>query len=88
MFVCLLANLCSKQNVTREESIDSCKRLAKQCTDSTAIEALLKQTFAVFHGSEGKLTVVEHKISVLQVGTYTKLDLVYLAWLLLILGCR
>lgn len=65
-FVCL-ANLHSKEDLAREEAADACKRLAQQITDSGAIEALLKKVFDVFHGSDGKLTVVTHKISVLQV---------------------
>lgn len=53
--------------MAREEAADACKRLAQQISDSGAIEALLKKTFDVFHGSDGKLTVVTHKISVLLV---------------------
>ncbi|KAK5645448.1 hypothetical protein RI129_006748 [Pyrocoelia pectoralis] len=62
----LITNLHSKDDVTRKESADACKLLAQQCSDSTAIESLAKQIFAVFHGSDGKLTVLEHKISVLE----------------------
>lgn len=64
----------SKDDLAREESADACKRLAEQITDSGAIELLLKKIFDVFHGSDGKLTVVTHKISVLQVlfGKYFK----------------
>lgn len=62
-----LANLHSKEDLAREEAADACKRLAQQISDSGAVEALLRKTFDVFHGSDGKLTVVTHKISVLQV---------------------
>ncbi|XP_046621828.1 eIF-2-alpha kinase activator GCN1 isoform X1 [Neodiprion virginianus] len=62
----LFANLHSKEDLVREESVDACRRLALQCSDAAAIEGLLTSLFAVFHGSEGKLTVVTHKISVLQ----------------------
>ena len=40
--------------------------MSEQISDPNTINELLKKTFAVFHGSEGKLTVVDHKISVLQ----------------------
>lgn len=62
----LAANLHSKEDLARVESADACRRLAQQCSDAAAIEHLLNQIFAVFHGSEGKLTVAEQKISVLQ----------------------
>lgn len=65
--LCITANLHSKDDLARLESADACKRLAQQCSDAAAIELLLDQVFAVFHGSEGKLTVAEQKISVLQV---------------------
>ncbi|KAI4488580.1 hypothetical protein M0802_011470 [Mischocyttarus mexicanus] len=62
----LFANLHSKEDLVREEAVGACRRLARQCSDTTALENLLASLFAVFHGSEGKLTVVTHKISVLQ----------------------
>lgn len=62
----LFANLHSKDDLVRDEAADACKRLSLQCSDSSAVEGLLKAIFAVFHGSEGKLTVATHKISVLQ----------------------
>lgn len=61
-----LANLLSKDDQARFEATDACKRLSEQISDSKATGELIKKTFAVFHGSEGKLTVVDHKISVLQ----------------------
>ncbi|KAF7417549.1 hypothetical protein HZH68_000202 [Vespula germanica] len=62
----LFANLHSKEDLVREEAVGACRRLARQCSDTTALENLLASVFAVFHGSEGKLTVATHKISVLQ----------------------
>ncbi|XP_034188694.1 lethal (3) 80Fj [Osmia lignaria lignaria] len=62
----LFANLHSKEDLVREEAVGACRRLALQCSDTTALENLLSSVFAVFHGSEGKLTVTTHKISVLQ----------------------
>ncbi|XP_051176736.1 eIF-2-alpha kinase activator GCN1 [Leptopilina boulardi] len=62
----LFANLHSKEDLVRDEAADACRRLALQCSDSSAVEDLLASVFAVFNGSEGKLTVATHKISVLQ----------------------
>ncbi|XP_076383364.1 lethal (3) 80Fj [Megalopta genalis] len=62
----LFANLHSKEDFVRDEAVGACRRLALQCSDTTALENLLTSAFAVFHGSEGKLTVATHKISVLQ----------------------
>jgi len=62
-----LANLHSKEDLAREESVSACRSLALQCSDAGALEALLQHFFDVFHGSEGKLTVATHKMSVLQV---------------------
>lgn len=62
----LFANLHSKEDLVRDEAVAACRKLALQCSDTTALETLLSSVFAVFHGSEGKLTVVTHKISVLQ----------------------
>lgn len=61
------ANLHSKEDTARKEASDACKDLALQCSDASALEYLLKHVFDVFHGSEGKLTVAMHKISVLEV---------------------
>lgn len=62
----LFANLHSKEDLVRDEAVEACRKLALQCSDTTALEMLLSSVFAVFHGSEGKLTVATHKISVLQ----------------------
>lgn len=62
----LITNLHSKDDKARNESSEACKRLAEKIHSSKALEALLRKNFDVFHGSNGKLTVVEHKISVLQ----------------------
>lgn len=81
----LAANLHSKEDLARVESADACKHLAQQCSDAAAIEQLLNQIFAVFHGSEGKLTVAEQKMSVLQVKSpLTCPFCAFTAWLLAI----
>ncbi|KAG5899951.1 hypothetical protein JTB14_002498 [Gonioctena quinquepunctata] len=62
----LIVNLHMKNDEARQEAADACKRLAGKVKCSKTVEELLKKTFAVFHGSDGKLTAVDHKISVLQ----------------------
>lgn len=66
----LAANLVSKDDLARDESAAACRSLAVQCSDAGELEAVLQHLFDVFHGSEGKLTVATHKISVLQVISY------------------
>lgn len=63
----LVANLASKDETTRQEAVESLKQIAMKCAGVTAIEALLKEVFAVFNGSGGKITVVELRINLLQV---------------------
>lgn len=62
-----LANLYSKDDKARSEAADACKRLASKISDQKTVEDILKKCFDVLHGSEGKLTVVDYKMSVLQV---------------------
>lgn len=62
-----LANLYSKDDKARTEAADACKRLASKISDQKTLEDILKKCFDVLHGSEGKLTVVDYKMSVLQV---------------------
>ena len=50
---------------TRESAVKCVASLALKCSDSEAILTLLKSIFAVLNGSEGKLTVADHKISLL-----------------------
>lgn len=63
----LIQNLYSKDDSARSEAVKSLKQIALKCSDSKAIEALLKQVFAVLNGSDGKITVVEYRINILQV---------------------
>ncbi|KAK7871251.1 hypothetical protein R5R35_007540 [Gryllus longicercus] len=62
----LASNLISREESARDAAAEACFRLAKQCSDAGAVETLLQQLFDVFHGSQGKLTLAAHKISVLQ----------------------
>ncbi|KAK7803834.1 hypothetical protein U0070_027292 [Myodes glareolus] len=48
-----------------DEAVLALRNLARQCSDSSATEALTKHLFAILGGSEGKLTVVAQKMSVL-----------------------
>lgn len=63
----LIQNLYSKDDTARAESVESLKQIALKTGDSKAIEALLKQVFAVLNGADGKITVVEYRINILQV---------------------
>ena len=58
-------HLFSKDDQLRSWAVSSCKAVAQQCSDSGAIETLLKHFFAVYGGSEGKLTVLEHRLGVI-----------------------
>ncbi|KAL1494916.1 hypothetical protein ABEB36_010427 [Hypothenemus hampei] len=62
----LITNLHSKDDKARADSAISCRYLAEKISEAEAIDELLKKTFEVYHGSDGKLTVAEHKIGVLQ----------------------
>ncbi|CAB1445303.1 unnamed protein product [Pleuronectes platessa] len=48
-----------------EEAVQAMHNLAKQCSDSTAVQEIVTHLFKILGGSEGKLTVVAQKMSVL-----------------------
>lgn len=56
----------SKEDVAREEAAFATEALAKQCSEATAVRGLLNLYFGILQGSEGKLTVASHKISMLE----------------------
>lgn len=60
------APIVSKDDGTRSEAVEGVRNLAMQCSDPGAVEKLVKHFFAVLNGSEGKLSIVDQKISVLQ----------------------
>lgn len=62
-----IQNLCSKDEVTRSESVEGLKQLSSKCSDCEIILNLLKKIFDVLNGSEGKITVAEYRISLIQV---------------------
>jgi HEAT repeat protein len=59
------SQLHSKDDTLRIEAISATKYLAQQCSNSSAIEALLKHYFAVLNGSEGKLTIAVQRYGVI-----------------------
>lgn len=70
----LVQNLYSKDEMARNEAVESLKELAQKCSEAKAIEALVKHAFGVFNGSDGKITVAEYRINVLQVGSISRLQ--------------
>lgn len=63
----LIQNLYSKNDASRSESMESLKEVAKKCSEVKAIETLLTQIFSILGGSDGKITVAEYRINLLQV---------------------
>lgn len=66
----LIQNLYSKNDASRLEAVNSLKEIAKKCSDEKIIEALLTQIFLVLGGSDGKITVAEYRINLLQVRNF------------------
>lgn len=62
----LASPLHAKEDQVREDTVEVCRQLARQCSDAVAIEKFIGLLFDVFFGSDGKLTATTHKISVLQ----------------------
>lgn len=72
----LIQNLYSKDDTARNEAVETLKYVANKCSDPSVVEALVKQAFAVLNGSDGKITVAEYRINILQVSKV----LVFLKW--------
>ncbi|XP_045475078.1 eIF-2-alpha kinase activator GCN1 [Harmonia axyridis] len=75
----IIANLYSKNDQARDDAANALQALALGITQASAIESLIVKIFSVLDGSQGKLTVVDHKISVLEGAgklsiCHTKLD--------------
>lgn len=68
----LITNLYSKDEMARTEAVESLREIASKCNSSKSIEALVKQVFAVLNGADGKITVAEFRINLLQVGKISK----------------
>ncbi|ROT65240.1 Translational activator GCN1 [Penaeus vannamei] len=62
----LASPLHAKEDQVRDDTVEVCRQLSKQCSDASAVEILVKLVFDVFFGSDGKLTVNTQKVSVLQ----------------------
>lgn len=67
----LIQNLYSKNDVSRQEAAESLRYLSEKCENAETIEKLLQHIFGVWNGSDGKITVVEYRINVLNVSTIT-----------------
>lgn len=63
----LIQNLYTKNDASRSESVQSLKEVAKKCSDMKYIDTLLTQIFSVLSGADGKITVAEYRINLLQV---------------------
>uniref|UniRef100_H9FP65 Stalled ribosome sensor GCN1 n=1 Tax=Macaca mulatta TaxID=9544 RepID=H9FP65_MACMU len=61
----LAGHLKSNSPRLMDEAVLALRNLARQCSDSSAMESVTKHLFAVLGGSEGKLTVIAQKMSVL-----------------------
>uniref|UniRef100_A0A8C5HZY1 TOG domain-containing protein n=1 Tax=Gouania willdenowi TaxID=441366 RepID=A0A8C5HZY1_GOUWI len=48
-----------------EEAVEAMQNLTRQCSDATAVQDIVTHLFKILGGSEGKLTVVAQKMSVL-----------------------
>ncbi|XP_055908453.1 eIF-2-alpha kinase activator GCN1 [Eupeodes corollae] len=62
----LMQNLYSKDDNARLESVESLKLLARKCSKVKAIEDMLKNMFAILNGADGKITVAEYRMNILQ----------------------
>lgn len=62
----IASSLTSKDERVSEEASQALKSLAKQCSDSEPVKALIDHLFQIFNGSKGKISVAQHKIIILQ----------------------
>uniref|UniRef100_A0A8D0LAP4 GCN1 activator of EIF2AK4 n=1 Tax=Sphenodon punctatus TaxID=8508 RepID=A0A8D0LAP4_SPHPU len=68
----LASHLKSNSPQLMDEAVVALKNLARQCSDPSAMESLGRHLFAILGGSEGKLTVVAQKMSVLSgIGSFS-----------------
>ena len=67
----------AKDDDTRESAKQCVASLASKCSDSDSILTLLKSIFDVLNGSEGKLSLADHKISLLSaIGTEESYEII------------
>lgn len=68
----LAQHLHSKDDTSRDESLESLRQLALKCSDAKAVHTIITNLFSVFNGSDGKITVADHRINILQVNLIHK----------------
>ncbi|XP_069071140.1 stalled ribosome sensor GCN1 isoform X2 [Pleurodeles waltl] len=61
----LASQLKSNNTQLMDEAVVALRNLSRQCSDPPAVESLTRHLFAILGGSEGKLTAVAQKMSVL-----------------------
>lgn len=62
----LIQNLYSKDDAARQDAARSLGELARRSSRTEVLEKLLRQIFAVLNGADGKITVTEYRVNVLQ----------------------
>lgn len=72
----LIQNLYTKDDVARSEAVESLKQLSLKCSDPKSIGELIEKLFAVLNGSDGKITVAEYRINILQGAGHLSANLV------------
>ncbi|XP_053962827.1 eIF-2-alpha kinase activator GCN1 isoform X1 [Anastrepha ludens] len=66
----LLQNLYCKDDTARHESLQSLKELSQKCATVESIEYLLNGIFAILNGENGKITVAEYRMNLIQGAGY------------------
>ncbi|XP_022916125.2 stalled ribosome sensor GCN1 [Onthophagus taurus] len=61
----LSVNLHSTDDLTRDDAVFACKMMAEKIKSVSVLDKIVTHICGVFNGSDGKLTVITHKISVL-----------------------
>lgn len=63
----VLGSLCSNDEEARNKAAETMKCLSLQCSNGDAVYDVADHLFQVLNGSQGKITVADHKIAILQV---------------------
>lgn len=82
----LIKNLYSISDIARHESLESLKLMSLKCSDWIIIKGLLENIFSVLNGSDGKISVVEYRLNILQVKLHKIYIYFFYPLLLIILG--
>lgn len=67
----LFQNLYSKDETARTDSVASIKELSMKINDADIIAQMLEILFGIFNGTEGKISVAEHRINIITVSKRT-----------------